>query len=593
MAGVPQKTLSWLYDVLKREYRDPNRTYSDLAYVLSRNPGFAPRTDVYTFENGVSALLVHFKGTIPVNFRGNVYRFPVSLWVPHTYPYEPPMCYVTPTDDMAIRPGQYVGGDGKVYHPYLAHWPEAWERSNLVDFLSILADVFAKEPPVVAKGQLQQRPAQPTPPPVPPLPRELAQHPSPLPVSSPPLQTQHQHQGGPPPPPPKPSAHPASQSPSGSPGQRLSRYDAPPPLPPHQQSPGQRPQHTYGNGDVPRSPTGMNYMPQRTSSLRQSMLPQQQPQQQQQQPQYRAQPPRPGEGQQYAQQPGPMSPPPAQTYDPRSQPNQYHPQPLQQGQAQYAGGQQYPPGQGPPPPASQPHPQYQGQPYPPQQQHPQPQPPPSQPKPAPPPDLLDSPFEISLPSATNATSHPNSSNIPAPPIPVNPEKEALLTHLSHTLTQSLHSQIAQSTSALPALQSQNAALQSTVSTLSAELTNLQTLHSTLSSNLSLLSTSLSKSDGVISSARQRASQNDIPAVDDMLVPPTVVARQLYDAACEERGIEDAILALQEGFVRGRVGPDVWSRKTRELAREGFRRRWMERKVARGMGLDLSHYGSIE
>ncbi|KEF57386.1 uncharacterized protein A1O9_05303 [Exophiala aquamarina CBS 119918] len=46
--GVPQKTLGWLYDVLKREYHDPNRTYSDLAHVLSRYPGFGPRTDVYS-----------------------------------------------------------------------------------------------------------------------------------------------------------------------------------------------------------------------------------------------------------------------------------------------------------------------------------------------------------------------------------------------------------------------------------------------------------------------------------------------------------------------------------------------------------------
>ncbi len=28
-----------------------------------------------------------------------------------------------------IRPGQHVSGDGKVYHPYLAHWREAWEVS--------------------------------------------------------------------------------------------------------------------------------------------------------------------------------------------------------------------------------------------------------------------------------------------------------------------------------------------------------------------------------------------------------------------------------------------------------------------------------
>ncbi|KAK5453505.1 hypothetical protein LTS15_006690 [Exophiala xenobiotica] len=532
------------------EYRDPNRTYSDLAHVLARNPGFAPRTDVFTFENGASALLVHFRGTIPVNFRGNIYRFPISLWVPHTYPYEPPIWYVTPTEDMAIRPGQH--------------------RSNIVEFLSILSDVFAKEPPVVARGQTQQRPVQPTPPPVPPLPREIQPHPPNMPMSSPPPQ-----HGGPPPPPPKqPSQGVLSPSP-GSPGQPPSRYNAPPPLPPHPQSPGQRhQQQPYGNGDGPRSPGGMNYMPQRTSSLRQSMLPQEQ-----QQHQYRPQASRPGDGQHYpAQQPpGPMSAPTGQAYDTRSQPDPYRPVPLQQAQLQHH-PQHYPPG-GQQPPPQQTHPQY----YPRQT--------PSESKPAPAPDLMDSPFDIPLPGPTSTFSHPSNTNIPAPPIPINPEKEALLSHLSHQITSSLHNQITQSTSALPALHSQNAALQSTLHSLGSELSNLQTLHSTLTSNLSLLSTSLSKSDGVISSARQRASQSDIPHVDEMLVPPTVVARQLYDAACEEKGIEAAILALQEGFVRGRVGADVWSRKTRELAREEFKRRWMERKVAKGMGLDLSFYGS--
>jgi ESCRT-I complex subunit TSG101 len=72
-------------------------------------------------------LLLQFKGTIPVNFRGSTYRFPLSIWIPHAYPYEAPVCYVVPADDMIIRPGQYVGGDGKIYHPYLAHWREAWE----------------------------------------------------------------------------------------------------------------------------------------------------------------------------------------------------------------------------------------------------------------------------------------------------------------------------------------------------------------------------------------------------------------------------------------------------------------------------------
>ena len=32
------------------------------------------------------------------------------------------MVFVIPTKSMAIRPGQYVSGEGRVYHPYLAEW---------------------------------------------------------------------------------------------------------------------------------------------------------------------------------------------------------------------------------------------------------------------------------------------------------------------------------------------------------------------------------------------------------------------------------------------------------------------------------------
>ncbi|EXJ54816.1 hypothetical protein A1O7_10157 [Cladophialophora yegresii CBS 114405] len=588
MAGLPQKTLTWLYDVLKREYHDPNRTYSDLAHVLARYPGFAPRTDVYTFETGAPALLVVFTGTIPVNFRGNTYRFPVTLWVPHAYPYEPPMCYVTPTDDMVIRPGQHVGGDGRIYHPYLAHWREHWERSNALDFLSILSEIFAKEPPVMSRTtQLRQRPVQPTPPPIPPLPREMQPTQQGIHAVSPP--PAGQLFGVPPLPPPPPKQPP--QAGLSSPAQRtlgldtapprMGRYDAPPPLPGQGQP--QKLQPAHGNGEVQRPPSGMSYMPQRSSSLRHSMppaFPSQQPQPGYESQQYRAQPHQPGERQQYiqpqpSQQPPYMaSPPPAPSHVQGYNQDQYRQIPAQE-RPERPVSQHYPPTQQPYQPA---HPLY-------HQQHAQAQF--QAPKPAPPsqPNLLDSPFDLPLPPPTSSTSHP-ASNVPAPPIPVNPEKEALLSHLSHLLTTSLHQQISQNSSALQPLSSQYAALQQTMQTLNGELANLKTIHATLSSNISLLHSSLKKADSTISSAHSRASRNEIPAVDEMLTAPTVVARQLYDAACEERGIEAAILALQEGFVCGRVGSEIWARRTRELAREGFKRRWMVKKIGHGMGLDL-------
>ncbi len=81
------------------------------------------------FPNGASALLLHLSGTIPVVFRGTTYRFPISLWVPHAYPREAPLVYVTPTETMVVRPGQHVDPQGQVYHPYLVGWPTFWDVS--------------------------------------------------------------------------------------------------------------------------------------------------------------------------------------------------------------------------------------------------------------------------------------------------------------------------------------------------------------------------------------------------------------------------------------------------------------------------------
>ncbi|KEF57387.1 uncharacterized protein A1O9_05304 [Exophiala aquamarina CBS 119918] len=458
----------------------------------------------------------------------------------------------------------------------------------------------------MSRTQQPQRQSEPIPPPVPPLPREIQPHPAPSPAF--PSSQSPRASPGPPPPPPKDFAQ--SGPAPGPTAQRPGRYDAPPPLPSEGQ-PGRpgipRAQPPYANGSTQRPPSGMNYMPQRTSSLRQS-TPAQEPHsapgyEPLQQQQYHPQPSRSGDSQQHqhppTQQPLPAGQDPriparphannppwqgpspgSHVYSERPPPHQYSqskPLPVSQHQYQQHQGPHY----------AQP----QQTPY--QQQPPQPLPQ-HQPKPAkaaPPPNLLDSPFDIPLPAPSNSTVISKNPNIPVPPIPVNPEKEALLAHLSYQVTQSLHQQISQSTSALPALSSQHDALQHTLQTLAAELTNLQATHSTLSSNLNLLSSSLAKSDKVISSAHARSSANDIPAVDEMLVPPTVVSRQLYDAACEERGIEAALLALQEGFVRGRIPADVWSRRTRELAREGFKRRWIERKVAKGMALDMGMLGN--
>jgi ESCRT-I complex subunit TSG101 len=144
--------LNPLRSYIVQEYRDSQRTYSDAARTLSTYSTLSARTEVYTFENGSSALLLTLSGTIPVVFRSNTYRFPIKLWMPHAYPQEAPMAYVTPSRDMLIRAGQHVGVDGRVYHPYLRDWNKMWDRASVAEFLEFLQQVFAKEPPVISKA---------------------------------------------------------------------------------------------------------------------------------------------------------------------------------------------------------------------------------------------------------------------------------------------------------------------------------------------------------------------------------------------------------------------------------------------------------
>jgi hypothetical protein len=90
----------------------------------------------------VSALLLHISGTLPVLFRGTTYRFPIALWVPHAYPSEAPLVYVTPTEGMMVRPGQHVDPQGKIYHPYLAGFAEFDVSGGVLEANKQTSDTF-------------------------------------------------------------------------------------------------------------------------------------------------------------------------------------------------------------------------------------------------------------------------------------------------------------------------------------------------------------------------------------------------------------------------------------------------------------------
>ncbi|KAG9595222.1 UEV-domain-containing protein, partial [Aureobasidium melanogenum] len=539
MAGLPDQVLQWLYSVLLNEYRDAQRAYSDSVAALSAYPSLSPRTDVYTYNTGQPALLLRLSGTLPVNFRGTVYRFPVTIWLPHAYPMDPEgiMVYVIPGEGMAIRPGQHVSVDGRVYHPYLRDW-SINHHPNIVDLLHLLQDVFAREPPVVAKPAQQQQkqhvqpqsPMQRPPPPPKEQPRPPQSHPAEMPA------------GLPPPRPPKPGEQGHTATPIQT------RNDGPPLPPlPHERA-RQSPQLRQGNGYDNSQPNRYSRAPPLPHQI---------------QPDYRQTPASPTTSnahtptQRYAQ-PPPLPPP---------QHNQQQQIPLRPAQQQCPQQYQQPPSQHfqqmPPHMSAQ---QYPSQHVPYQQAMPA--------KPAPVQDLLSDPFDVSISTTTPSG--------PAPPIPPNPEKEHLLQLLSQSLVSQIHQKVNQNTSALAPLRAQSNALQEAHSRLNAELSQLTALDNTLTTNERILHQALSDCDHVIADSKSTPQ----PPIDDVLVAPTVASTQLWNLQADEAAIREALWCLQRAVGAGRVGSEVFIKMTRSLARELFLKMALSKKLAKGLGLDV-------
>ncbi|KZF23615.1 UEV-domain-containing protein [Xylona heveae TC161] len=566
MAAVPQKVLNWLYSVLTSEYHDVNRTYADVARTLSSYSSLSPRTDVYTYENGASALLLLVSGTLPVTFRGAVYRFPISLWIPHAYPRQSPIAYVTAAPGMIIRPGQYISAEGRIYHPYLAQWEGMWDRSTLLDFLAILRDAFAKEPPLVSSQQ-HARPfsqSQNTPPPLPPLPPEFGSPSS----SRPPSTASTQSPSSVPPPPPPKSLEIQGEA-TGSPSRQPANTQSQNP-PTHPPTLPRKPNEYYGpprqliNGTVTTTQSQGRYTPQRSSSLRNEN--------DQVSLSYQGREPVPATGTRHGTTRIPIGP-----ITPTDAAPQYRPMPplppvhsnLQSQPYRSEGALQ--PGFTPPMSPRDQQQSVRGR-----QPFTGPDIAPQSREIRPVQDLISSPLEISLSHQTK-----DSPALSAPPIPPNPEKDALLAALSTKLREQLFQSTEQGQFILPSLHAQQMALQQAAQALQMELGALQSLDSTLAQNEKILHDSIREADHVISSAGTRA----VPGVDDVLVAPTVVGGQLYELCAEEGALADTLFVLGRALDKGRIGCDTFIKQTRSLAREQFMKKALIKKIGKGMGLD--------
>lgn len=129
--ALPKELLQWLYTVLQNEYHLPLVVYQDVSLILSIFNDFKVKTDIYINEAGSQKLLLqlfsHFNPNADQTFIPNFYvqSINVLVYLPHSYPAEPPIIYIKPIDSsMLIRPNNYLNTDGRFFHPLLANWVE-------------------------------------------------------------------------------------------------------------------------------------------------------------------------------------------------------------------------------------------------------------------------------------------------------------------------------------------------------------------------------------------------------------------------------------------------------------------------------------
>ncbi|KAK6332494.1 hypothetical protein TWF730_004160 [Orbilia blumenaviensis] len=615
MAELAPELLRWLSTVLAPKYAAAGRTYTDTATLLHHHRSLAPKTDVYTYDDGRSDLLLCIHGTLPVGFRGATYNIPLNIWVPHQYPNTPPTVMVVPGKNMGIRPTNHVDTNGRCYHPYLAYWAQNPDKSTLLDLCGQLKDVFSKEPPLYSKQappppQVTTAAAPGTPPPRPPLPQEIEAQRARTAAANQPAAAEHAATASPPPPPP-PKADPRQQSPAAysytttphlflpqnqaapqpvaSPPQNNNHHNPPPPdrpalpqkLPREEPRPAAYPvpSPAYQQTAAPPPPPPPPPVPPIPSPIRNAALESRSPPPPPHSPYHHPSPP-PVIHPQH----GWHSPPP-----PPQIPLQSHPHRLS-GQLdpinrfpiinhQINLNQRPMSIHGYPTQPSNLNPQQQQQQLQPLQQ-------PLQPSKLPqrsqsqrtPINILDDDNGIT-PSKIPSSSTPSSSTIP-PPLPRNPEKDRLITQISQILQQKAEAAASRTAASLEQTTSQAEAMAKTEAYMERERIELIRINDVCEKDQRILNERIAMADELI----REVAGREAPNIDGVVVAPTVVHNQLYELVTDDMAIEDTIYVLGKALDKERITLDVFLKHTRALAREQFMKRALVGKISRQIGM---------
>ncbi|KAI6106427.1 UEV domain-containing protein [Pisolithus croceorrhizus] len=222
-------TQRWLRQNVS-SYPHKDRVFVDVDAAIVRFAALRPKTDVYTYDDGRTQLLLCVHGLLPIQYRSVAYNIPIAVWITKDYPRAPPIVYVVPTQDMLVRPSKYVDVSGRCTIEYSQSWERKSEACNLSALFEALQDHFSHSPPLCAKP----KPKLPSPRPASPV----LSSPSSAPRSSSLLSPSHTSSPLPPqdaarpPLPPKPVSPPATVTTPSLPTYVSDLSHGPPPLPP-------------------------------------------------------------------------------------------------------------------------------------------------------------------------------------------------------------------------------------------------------------------------------------------------------------------------------------------------------------------------
>ncbi|KAJ7109340.1 UEV domain-containing protein [Mycena epipterygia] len=537
-------THKWLRENVA-SYAAADRVFADIDAALTRFPSLRPKSDVYTYDDGRTQLLLCVHGLLPITFRAASYNIPIAVWLTRDYPREPPLPYVVPTADMLVKPGPHQDVSGRSTIDYVLQWARKSEGCSLAGLVDAMQAEFSRVPPVYAKPKGQ--------------PREQAQ-PQPRPLSQ---ASQSSHQ--PPSLPPKPQtpqAHFNSSSPhpphSNAP---TPQYSTPTPqynpqTPQYNpQPPQQAPQYSQTPQPPPPTPQ-YNPQPPPPAPQYSSQTPQPQPA-----PQYSSQTPQPQPAPQYSGQlpntntgtPVPLAarPPPPLPPNPRADPGppQYRPAP--------------PHYQAPPAPWTPPHDPHSSW-------TPDPAPPPPPQPPTAAPNLLDE----DTPSQPVLYAPQAVLPGPAPPRPPNPE----LLRLHAAVHAKLSSELASLGHALALdaerLRTHQADLLAGEPAIRDEMARLEAVRDVCRTAAARTRAAVETGERNVADLRAKST----PEVDELVCSTTIVHNQLINLVAEDNAIEDTIFHLSKALNSGRIDLERFLRSCRLLAEEQFMKRALIEKI---------------